>query len=206
MRKDVGLSVAACESCARQKPGVKANRMRLKQNVPGKAFDRVACDVMGPFHKTERDNKYLVVIQDYFTKWVEVYPVQNHTAGVVANCLKQWCLQLGCPMKLHTDQGREFESQLYRELCRHLGVFKTRTSAYAPWSDGLVERYNRTIKTAVQHYTEQKPTTWDLHVGLLAAAYRCMRHESTGYSPNFLVFGREVTHPLELLYGCVDLC
>ena len=203
MRADISKSVAACESCARQKPGVKANKMRLKQNVPGKPFDRVACDVMGPFHLTERGSRYLVVIQDYFSKWVECYPVPNHTAAEVANCLKQWCLQLGCPVVLHTDQGREFEGHLYRELCRLLGVLKTRTTAYAPWSDGLVERYNRTIKTAIQHYTTQKPSHWDLYVGLLAAAYRCMKHESTGYSPNFLVYGREVTHPLELFYGRV---
>ena len=205
MRNDVNLVVQSCDSCARQKPGLKANKLRLQQDVACRAFDRIACDVMGPFHESEAGNKYVVVIQDYFSKWLDAFPVPNHTARSVANCLVSWCRIVGCPLSLHTDQGREFESELYRTLCKELGILKTRTSPYAPWSDGMVERANRTLKTAVQHYTTENPKDWDKYIVLLAAAYRAVKHESTGFSPNYLVFGREVNHPALLQYGRIDV-
>ena len=132
-----------------------------------------------------------------------IYPVPDHKAETVAERLVRWCTLLGLPSTIHSDQGREFESHLFSDLCKMLGIRKTRTTPYAPWSDGMVERANRTIKTMIQHYIDNCEGEWDLYVDFVAAAYRATVHAATGYSPNHLVFGRELAHPIDLQY-CVE--
>ena len=88
---------------------------------------------------------YVLVVGDYFTKWVEAYPMPNMEAGTVAELFVScFVCHFGVPDVLHTNQGRDFESALLKEVCQLLGVVKTRTTPYHPQSDGFVERFNRT--------------------------------------------------------------
>ena len=90
---------------------------------------------------TDRGNKYILVLGDYFTKWVESFPIPNMEAKTIANMfVGHFVSRFGAPDVLHTDQGRNFESALFKEVCLLLGVHKTRTTPYHPQSDGLVER------------------------------------------------------------------
>ena len=95
---------------------------------------------------TAREKRYVLVVGDYFTKWVEAYPMPNMEAKTVAELfVNQFIARFGVPDILHADQGRNFESLLMKETCQLLGVQKTRTSPYHPQSDGLIERFNRTL-------------------------------------------------------------
>ena len=109
-------------------------------------MERVAMDILGPLPETDAGNKYILVVGDYFTKWKEAYPMRDMEATTVARLLvNEFFCRFGLPDTLHTDQGRNFESSLIKEICSLLGIHKTRTTPYHPQSDGLVERFNRTL-------------------------------------------------------------
>ncbi|KYN29164.1 Pol polyprotein [Trachymyrmex cornetzi] len=102
-------------------------------------------DVLGPLPITLRGNKYLLVVVDCFTKWVEAFPLKNIRAKTIAETfLNQVISRHGVPLEVHTDQGRNFESKIFQELSRLLGIKKMRTAPH-PQSDGQVERQHQTI-------------------------------------------------------------
>ncbi len=144
-------------------------------------MDRVALDIFGPLVKMPRRSIYLLVIIDYFTRWVEAYELPDQQAATIAEPLvHQFISRFGCPLEIHTDQGRNFESQLLAEMCRVLNVRKTRITPYHPSSNRLVERFNKTMARMIKSFIEANPTNWDLYVPLLTAAYRSTKHLSTG--------------------------
>lgn len=114
-------------------------------------MERVALDIMGPLPLSDKGNRYLLVIEDYFTKWTEAVPLPDQEAITVANALIESVItKFGVPRELHSDQGSNFESNVFKEMCKLLGIQKTRTSPYRPQSDGMVERANQTIKICFQ--------------------------------------------------------
>ena len=124
-------------------------------------MEKIALDILGPLPVTEAENRYVVVISDNFTCWSEAFPLPNQEATTVAKKLTEdWIFRFGAPYSIHTDQGRNFESKLFAELCELLDVRKTRTSPYHPQSDGLVERLNRTILMMLSIVLE-KQSNWD---------------------------------------------
>ena len=86
-------------------------------------MERMALDIVGPLPRTKQGNKYILVVADYFTRWVEVYGLPNTEASTVAKVLvNEWICRFGAPYAIHSDQGRNFESQLFAELCTLLGI------------------------------------------------------------------------------------
>ena len=166
-------------------------------------MERVAMDIFGPLPTTKRGNKYILVVSDYFTRWVEAYSLPNSEAPTVARTLvSEWICRYGAPDAIHTDQGKNFESRLFSELCTLLGIHKTRTTPYHPQSDGLIERFNRTLRMMLTIHMEQCPEdTWDDHLPMLMLAYRSSVQESTRFTPFQLMFGREVQLPVDLVFG-----
>lgn len=143
-----------------------------------------------------------MVIGEYFTKWKEAFAIENHTALTVADRLvNEFICKYGCPEQIHTDQGREFESDLFKTVCHKQGVHKTRTTPYRPQYDGMVERFNRTLKQMLSIFTNENPQDWDDLLLLLMMAYRATEHKSTGCSPNLMMFGRENSFPIDLMAG-----
>ena len=164
-------------------------------------MERVALDVLGPLPVTERGNKYVLVVGDYLSKWTEAYPIPDQTAATVADkFVKEFVCRFGVPEVLHSDQGRNFESQVFKEMCRLLGIEKTRTTPYNPKSDGMIERFNRTLATMVSMMLEPhcRQRDWDEKIPLAMFAYRASPQESTGETPNMLMLGREVRLPIDL--------
>lgn len=146
MRKDATEWCRSCDvCCAKMGPG-RRTVAPLQVYQVGAPMERVAVDIVGPFPKTVRGNRFVCVAMDYFTKWPEAFPLPNHEAGTVAGVLvDEFFARFGVPHELHSDQGREFESAVFRECCSLLGIKKTRTTPQRPQSDGMVERYNRTL-------------------------------------------------------------
>ena len=201
MKREVESWCRKCELCARRKAPSPHARAQMKVVKIGEPMQRVAMDVLGPLPETYNGNKYIVVIADYFTRWTEAYPIPNQEAQTVASVFLDFVGRFGVPQTLHTDQGSNFESALFRELCNVLGIEKTRTTAYRPQSDGLVERFNRTLEQMLSVYVHENQKDWDIHVPLVLMAYRSSPQETTGYSPNLLMLGRETTLPVELMIG-----
>ena len=201
MSEDVKLHITQCSVCTKNNCPSKKFVSALKDYRVGYPMDRIAIDVMGPLPITERDNEYILVIGDYFTRWMEAFPIPNQQAATVAEKLvHEFVAKFGVPLEIHSDQGRNFESNLFKEVCNLLRIKKTRTTPYRPNSNGLVERFNRTLAKMIRSFIEDNTSEWDVHIPLLTAAYRSTIHPATGFTPNLLMFGRELNSPCNVLH------
>ena len=113
--------------------------------------------------------------------------------------MERWIVYHGVPTVVHSDQGREFEGRVFKHLVEMLGATKTRTAPYRPQSDGLVERFNRTLLNMLSVFVHANPTDWDEHLPYVLSAYRSSVHSSTNCTPNSLVYARETNLPLDLI-------
>ena len=201
MRSDVKQHIALCDTCQRSKAAHRKHRAALKDYRVGAPLDRVAVDVMGPLPVTAQGNKYLIVVCDYFTRWVEAFPLPDQKADRVAQTfVHEFVCRFGAPLEVHSDQGRNFESTLFQEVCRLLHIAKTRTTALHPSSNGLVENFNGTLASMIRSSLCSHAGDWDLHIPILTAAYRSTVHTATGFTPNFLMLGRETTTPVDIVF------
>jgi transposase InsO family protein len=202
MAKDVKVWCNACDLCARRKPGPGLGRAPLKQDISTRPLDRIAIDILGPLPVSSDGNEYIMVVGGYFTKYSEAYAISDHTALTVADKLVcEFMCRFGIPTVIHTDQGREFESNLFKELCRLLEINKTRTTPYNPKSDGMIERLNRSILQMLSMFVNENRNDWDIHLPFVMMAYRSTCHDSTKFSPNMLMFGREIAYPIDVMFG-----
>ena len=127
-KKDVINWCRRCDTCAQTKPGPKGQKAKLAQVPVAGPMERVAVDIVCPVPQTDNGNLYILVLGDYFSKWTEAFPLKDHTAQTVADVLvEQFVSRFGVMRSLHSDQGREFESDLISEMCKLLQVRKTRT-------------------------------------------------------------------------------
>ena len=201
MGEDVKLHVKNCTVCNRFKSLNKRPRAALQKYVVGSPMDRIGIDVIGPLPKSMRGNKYILVIGDHFTRWMEAYPIPNQQAEVVAEkMVHEFFARFGTPLEIHSDQGRNFESDLFSEICKLFEVKKTRSTPYRPCSNGIIEKFNGTLEKMIRSFVNKNANNWDLYIGILMAAYRSTPHPATGYSPNMLMLGREVILPNQLIF------
>ena len=201
-KMDVEEWCRKCDICAASKGPHAKTRGQLQTYNVGSPFERIAIDLAGPFPVSKSGNKYILVVIDYFTKWPEVFAIPNQEAVTVANAVVDgWVSRYGVPMELHSDQGRNFDSQLFREMCRVLGIHKTRTTPLHPQSDGMVERFNRTIQQHLSKMVGENQADWDKHIPLFLMAYRGSAHNTTEVTPSKMLFGRELRLPCDLMFG-----
>ena len=199
MRADLARWVRRCRLCQQKKPPAARKRARLVTYQVGAPWERAAMDVAGPFPTTATGNKYILVVQDYFTKWVEVFAMPDQTAETIASCLVDNVFaRFGCCREIHSDRGTNFLSQVMREVSHLFGVKRTTTTSFHPRGDGMVERANRTLEGMLALWTNTHQDDWDVHLPLLAMAYRSAPHETTAETPNMMALGREVTLPVDL--------
>ena len=136
---------------------------------------------------------------DCFSRWTEACPLPNKTALAMADAFFQLIVcRFGMPVVIHSDQGREFENNLMQELCLLGGAHKTRATPYHPASDGLVERFNRTLLMMLAMFAGEHCDDWDDLLPAVVMAYRCSVHESTGFSQYRLMFGEDLTLPMDM--------
>ena len=143
----------------------------------------VAVDILGPLPESENGNSYILVAGDYFTRWMEAYPIPNQEATTVARKLtEEMFLRFSPPEQLHSDQGRQFESKLVGEICKLLGIVKSRTTPYHPQGNGLVERFNHTLVDMLSTVSKDHPFLWENHIRAVCMAYNTSVQASTGFS------------------------
>lgn len=174
----------------------------MRQYNVGYPMERIGLDICGPYPVSKKGNRYLMVVSCYFTKWVDAIPLKTQEAKYVASKLVNRFISIfGVPLQLHTDLGTNFESKVFQEVCRLLGIDKTRTTVRRPQSDGMVERANRSIQNMIASYISDTQSDWDEHIPLLMLAYRSSIHETTGVSPAMMMLGRELTLPVDMTLG-----
>lgn len=199
---DVTDWIAKCEPCTTRKSPHRKQKAPLKRIRSGYPMQLVAVDIMGPLPTSSHGNTYVLVAGDYFTKWIEAYAIPNQEATTVATKLiNEFFFRFSPPDQLHSDQGRQFESQLLSEVCRILHIHKSRTTPYHPQSDGMIERFNRTLLDMLATTVKENPTNWESHLRQVCLAYNTTVHSTTGFTPFYLMFGRQARLPIDLMYG-----
>ena len=206
MSQDIAEFVHNCAVCLTRKSKTSTNVAPLQPMAAGYPFAFVAIDIVGPLPVSARGNRYILVAIDYFTRWAEAYPVANISAESVASAFVDgWITRFGVPERLHSDQGAQFESRLFSQLCSLLGICKSRTTAYHPQGDGRVERVNRTLVTLLRSHILPDDRDWDLKLSFALLAYRTSRHVSTGYTPFRMLMGAEVRLPADVVFPLPSL-
>ena len=200
-RADVQRWISCCRNCSLSKKGPGRGKAPLTQDLISGPFQRIAFDVIGPLPITKRGNRFILLVVDYFTKWVEAFALPQHTAIIVAQMLAEgWVCKFGVPMRAHCDQAPEFNSKVIADLMDLLHIDKTRTTPYRPVSNGLAERSNQSIESILKCTILENRDTWDDVLPYACMAYRATPHSSIGCSPNLMVMGKEINLPVDIMY------
>ena len=203
LNQDVRLHIRTCETClARQKS--KGIKNPLQKYISGAPFERIAMDIMCDLPPTAGTPSYrhILVIGCYFSKWPEAIPLVDMRAETVARALvDHFISKFGVPFEIHSDRGSNFQSELMRDVATRLGMKQTRTAAYHPQSDGMIERSNATIQKMLAAYVNDRQDDWDVYLQVVMMAYRASPHAATGMSPNLIVLGKENVLPVDMEMG-----
>ena len=188
MARDVELYCRECVKCQQMKQSLPSKAPLVSLPI-GQPWEMIAVDVL-QVPMSYQHNKYLLVVQDYFTKWVEAIPMPDQTAVRIAQELTKIFSAFGIPRIVHSDQGPNFESTVLKQTLSAFGIHKSHTTPYHPQGDGMVERFNRSLLQLLRSYVEHE-ADWERYLPLTLFAYRTAIHTSTKVSPFFVMFGRQ---------------
>uniref|UniRef100_A0A3Q1EX45 Gypsy retrotransposon integrase-like protein 1 n=2 Tax=Acanthochromis polyacanthus TaxID=80966 RepID=A0A3Q1EX45_9TELE len=200
MYTDVQTYCSTCPECQLTSCPRKSDRALL-QPLPiiSEPFRRIAMDIVGPLPRSSRGHQYILVLSDYATRFPEAFPLRTITAPSVLRALIQLFSRVGIPEEIVTDQGTNFTSRLLHLFHKQLGITAIKTTPYHPQTDGLVERFNQTLKRMLRKFVDDSGKDWDRWLPFLLFAYREVPQASTGFSPFELLYGWDVQGPLDLL-------
>ncbi|MEW8316224.1 MAG: reverse transcriptase domain-containing protein [Candidatus Thiodiazotropha endolucinida] len=191
MDRYVSDRIEECGRCTRRK--VLPRRAAELVNIVSTAPMEVVCIDYLSLERSKGGFENILVITDHYTRYAQAIPTRNQTAQTTAKALfENFFLHYGFPARIHSDQGANFESKLIQSLCSLTGMKKTRTTPYHPMGNGMVERFNKTLLNMLGTLEESQKADWKSYVSTMTHAYNAAVHDSTGYSPFFLMFGR---HP-----------
>ena len=197
MRGDIQKVCETCVVCASTQGQERQKKPFLHCIPVGKPFQCVGMDFK-EMDVSSNGNRYALVFQDYLTKWPEVFPVQDRSATTVAKCLAELVWRHGVPAKIIHDRAAEFLSDVLQDTDAILGIKQLPTSGGHPQIDGLVERFNRTLKSMLMKLVEKNGKNWDKLLGPTLLAYRTSPHSSSGETPFFLMYGCDCRMPTGL--------
>ena len=171
--QDCNNYVKSCKECSTSKKPHLQPKAPLGQYHAGIPMERIHIDILGLFIESARGIRYIVMMIDQFTKWLECYAIPNQGAEQVATSLVEgFIARMGCPLQIHSDQGRNFMSYLFNRLCKLLEISKTRSTPYRPCANGQIENNTVTVVYPLLHKQCAFPAT----LGSTLAAY-CWGHQ-----------------------------
>ena len=199
MGADLKRLVGACKPCL-----AKIQKVNLKSGVhvprrSGYPLECISVDVVGPLPVTLSQKRYVLTVQDVFTRFGECYPIANKEAATIARVLvEKFICRYGMPTTVHSDNGREFVNQILDQLMDRLRIDKTTTPTYNPQSNP-VERMHKTLNSVLRVYMEREDTEWDKFLPAFRLSYNSKVNEATKMTPHFGFFCREMRLPVDLI-------
>ena len=147
---------------------------------------------------SDKGNKYIFTIIDTYTRWPEAYAIANQETGTILTCLEDFISRHGLPDAILTDQGRNFESQLFKSFFESFGIIKKRTTSYHPACNGQIERFNGTLVNIIARYVATNQKDWNTWIPAALHAYRTTEHATTKMTPFKLLYARDNKLPTDL--------
>jgi hypothetical protein len=198
---DITRFCRSCDICQKTVPKGKIPKVPLQKmpliDVP---FKRVAVDLVGPIHPpSESGHRYILTLVDYATRYPEAIALKRISTEDVAEALVDMYSRLGVPEEILHDMGTQFMSECMCEVSRLLSIRRLTTTPYHPMCNGLVEKYNGTLKLMLKRLCCEQPKQWHRFINALLFAYREIPQESTGFAPFELLYGRTIRGPMHIL-------
>lgn len=194
MKYDVARYVNRCTVCLQNKPEQRktAGQLLTKTTSVTRPFQLLSVDIMGPLPRSSSGNCYILAVCDCFSKFCLLFPMRSATTPPIIKLLEERViLVFGAPTRVITDNGVQFKSNAFQSLMKEYQIKQVFTANYHPQSNP-VERVNRVVKTMLRCYVGGNHRTWDKNLSKIGWAIRSARHEVTGLTPNFIVYGREI--------------
>jgi len=202
MFEDIRAYVQSCDPCQRR--GKSQDRQLLNPIPIHSPFHQIGIDFVGPLPRTEKGNRYILVAMDYFTKWPEAKPLPRATAELTSDFIyNEIICRHGCPKYILSDRGTHFNNQLIKDLMQKFEIQHLLSSPYHPQTNGLVERFNRTLCESLAKLVN-KVDQWDDYIAPILFAYRTSKQATMKITPFFLTYGREAVLPLDDLSGEIE--
>ena len=201
MYQSVRRWIRGCTKCSRRKLTRPRRAGTPKMILSGYPFHIVSIDLVGPMPETPSGNKYVLTMQDSFTRWPIAVPMPSTDSEAVAGALFRHLLTVhGCPTKILSDRGANLISQAVQAMCSRWNIRKIQTSGYQPQSVP-VERFHRYLNHAMTMLHGSFGMTWDEYIDAAVFTYRTAVNETTGFSPYRLLYLREPQMPDDLILG-----
>ena len=203
MARDVADYIAQCKRCLCRKASIqqRAPLVNIESTQP---LELLCVDFL-KLEPCKGNVENILVITDHFSRFAQAVPTKNQSAKTTAKVIfDHFVVHYGVPVRLHSDQGRNFTSSVIRHLCELLSVSKSQTTPYHPMGNGQCERFNSTLLSMLGTLDNSQKSDWKSYVPSLVHAYNCTRSEVTGFSPYYIMFGRHPRLPVDLLLGRVD--
>ena len=203
MKKDVSVFIKTCHTCQlTDKPNQTLKPVPLCP-IPAisQPFEHLVIDCVGPLPRSKSGANYLLTIMCQSTRYPAAYPLRTITTRSVVRALSQFISIFGIPKVIQSDQGSNFSSCMFSQVLKQLRVQHNQSSAYHPQSQGVLERFHQTLKSILRAYCTELGKDWEEGLPWLMLAAREVVQESTGFSPNELVFAHTVRGPLAAVSG-----
>ena len=192
--------VNSCKACARRKARNAVAAAPIQgYNAPRMPWERVHMDLTGPLTESKKGNKYILVVKDALTRYVEAIPIKNKSAEEVVHAfITAIIYRHGAVGWLISDNGREFVNKIFAQVAQLLRIKHSTITAYNPRANGLAENHMRTMKDALSIYCDETQKDWDDHLGGVTMSYNTTVNSQTGFTPYFMLYGRESRMPSEM--------
>lgn len=191
MFKDVVSYVSGCQECQRCKVEQRAPAGLMGRRVIEQPWTVVCADIMGPVVSSKRRFSYILVVQDVYTKWIEICPLRRATGSTIKEAIEEFVInRWGTPKVIITDNGKEFNNKDVKSLLELTGMRQKTTPPYHPQANPT-ERVNRDLKAMLRAFVDADHRDWDLHLSAFRFAYNTSHHTSLQATPAFANFGRE---------------
>ena len=198
MNKDITKWVKECLNCQRSKINKHIKTPIQSITQPLERFTHIHVDIVGPL-PLSKNNRYLFTIIDRFSRWPEAVPMTEAKAENCTNALLfNWISRHGIPQTITCDNGVQFKSTAWKKLCKELNIQTIYTSVYHPQSNGLVERFHRSLKAALMTRTNEDNSSWYSHLPLILLGLRVTPKEDLQHSPSELIYGQNIRTPLDI--------
>ena len=205
MKKDSETRVKACPECLAKIQRAKVRDATHQPRRTGYVGELLFVDLVGPMPVTRDQHKYILTIEDAYSRYVMAVPIPNKEAATVTrHLMDRYVSVFGTPTAIHSDQGKEFTAEIFKDLMDKLQVKRTTTPTYNPQSNGNLERFHRTLNTLIRIFCDREDPEWERYLPSATLAYNTKQHSSTGITPYSGMFGRECRLPIDLIIPTPD--
>ncbi|XP_051777065.1 gypsy retrotransposon integrase-like protein 1 isoform X1 [Erpetoichthys calabaricus] len=195
--RDVVDWIKVCETCqnAEHNKSLSRKLRPIKVEAP---WEILIIDLMGPFPETSKENTFLLLLTDYFSKWVEAIPLPKKEPLSVARCLSSAFYRFGAAKTVFCCQSREFCEEVTKHLIERWNFILKISPIEQPQQTSLYDRSTDMLKEALRQVMTEKQADWDDHLDPVLFVFRTSVNATTKFTPFFLMFNREASYPAEI--------